>query len=171
MVLSKNMITNVTTIIEMLEVNGNSSVYQQKKQLLDEEGLHLLTKVRRKLYRNKQHKDIVNISDDEDITTQYKNICNTSTNYYLPIIKELLTIFNTTNDDEKYSEFSTYLNTIVEADKAAAFLKSHGDAMTTADIAPFICKVNAGIDATSEVDKFFTITKDELTKKYCKIPK
>jgi len=50
MVLTKAMITNVTTIIEMLQLNGNSNTYQQKKQLLDEDGLELLTKVRRILY-------------------------------------------------------------------------------------------------------------------------
>ena len=49
MALTKAMITNVTTIIDTLLLKDNSTDYQQKKQLLDIDGLELFSKVRRKM--------------------------------------------------------------------------------------------------------------------------
>ena len=58
MVLTKIMTTNVTTIVEMVLLNGNSTEYQKMKQLLDEDGLEFLAKIRRKLFIKNHRKNL-----------------------------------------------------------------------------------------------------------------
>jgi len=51
------MTPNVTTITEMLLLNGNSNSYQQKNHILDDDGMVLFAKVRQQLYANNHRKN------------------------------------------------------------------------------------------------------------------
>ena len=44
------MVNNVLIIIELQSLSGRTSIYREKKSLLDVEGLELFTKVRKRLY-------------------------------------------------------------------------------------------------------------------------
>ena len=217
------MITNVTTIIEMLLLNGNSNIYQQKKQLLDDDGLELLAKVRRKLYVNNHRKNrkaknntislssssasddeasantkvITHIDDITDVpyiggsnvdetadekplieeTTSDDKTNNDMTEFfnigdetqpsvagssYKPAIEQMLTIFKASDDTIKHLEFTGYLNTIIEADMAAEYIRLHGDTMNDADAAEYTVIVQQGINTQIVVDKYLSDVKREF---------